>query len=311
MLIEYHRNMLADHSRNEAFYNALKKVIKPGKTTVADIGCGTGILGFMARKLGAKDVYFYEQASVIELARRLARENKIDHCHFFAHPSTEMIDPPKVDIVVSEILGNFALEENMVATLDDARRFLRPEGIIIPASVEQFVAPVVSDKFYQELCVWDDVGFDLDFSSAKNMSLNNAYVRRFAPEDLLDGGQSAAVWDSIDFHKIGNKSTRRGTAEWTLKRPQILFGVAVWWHAGLVPGIDLSTSPLAPKTHWEQLYFPAETPLEAQKGDVFSASLSSVSSYESGTSMKWKLKLERQGKTVASQSMDLDKGYLP
>ena len=264
----------------------------------------------MARKLGAKDVYLYEQASVIELSRALARKNKIDRCHFFFFFSTEAIDPPKVDIVVAEILGNFAFEENMIATLEDAKRFLKPGGMIIPGKVEQFIAPVISDKFYKELSVWDGVGFGLDYSLAKNMSLNNAYVRTFKPADLLDGGEAARLWDSLDFHKK-NKSNRHGTAEWQIKMPQTFYGLAVWWRCELVPGIDLSTSPLAPKTHWEQLYFPVESPIEAKKGDVLCGALSSVSSYETGTSMKWKLTLKRGGRVVASQSMDLDKGYLP
>ena len=310
MLIEYHRNMLADKPRNEAFYRALDSVIEKGKTTVADIGSGTGLLGFMARKLGARDVYLYEQASIIALSRELARRNKIDHCHFFPGPSAEVMDPPKVDVVVAEILGNFAFEENMIATLDDARRFLKPGGRIIPGKVEQWMAPVTSPRFYNELTVWDGVGFGLDFNLAKTMSLNNAYVRGFKASELLDSGETAVAWDHIDFHKK-NKSHRQGTGEWKLSGAETIYGLAVWWMAELVPGVDLSTSPLAPKTHWEQLYFPVERPIEAKKGDIISASIASTSSYEAGTSMKWKLALKRAGKTLSRQSMDLDKGYLP
>lgn len=311
MLIEFHRNMLADAPRNEAFWRALKKVIVPGKTTVADIGSGTGVLGFMARRLGAREVYLYEQASVIELSRKIARDNKIDGCHFFPHPSTEALDPPQVDVVVSEILGNYAFEENMIATLNDARRFLKPGGVIIPGAVAQFAAPVVADRFYRELTVWDGVGFDLDFSAAKAMSLNNAYVRSFKPADLLDDGRTAQVWDRVDFHKNNNKSARSGKAEWTAKAAATVHGLAVWWQAELVPGVLLGTGPKSPKTHWEQLYFPAETPLRLARGDVLAAVISSTSSYEGGTSMRWSLTQKRQGKTVVRQSMDLDRGYLP
>ena len=51
MLIEFHRTMLADAVRNAAFHEALRRVIVPGRTTVADIGCGTGLLAFMASRL--------------------------------------------------------------------------------------------------------------------------------------------------------------------------------------------------------------------------------------------------------------------
>ena len=53
MRIEYHRTLLADRVSNNAFYAALRSVIVPGQTTVADIGAGTGFLGFLAAKLGA------------------------------------------------------------------------------------------------------------------------------------------------------------------------------------------------------------------------------------------------------------------
>ena len=61
MRIEYHRTLLADRVRNAAFHEALRRVIVKGKTTVADIGAGTGFLGFLAAKLGAKRVDFYER----------------------------------------------------------------------------------------------------------------------------------------------------------------------------------------------------------------------------------------------------------
>ena len=71
MRIEYHRVLLADHVRNAAFHAALQKVIVKGKTTVADIGAGTGFLGFLAAKLGALRVDLYETAEIAAIARKL------------------------------------------------------------------------------------------------------------------------------------------------------------------------------------------------------------------------------------------------
>ncbi len=53
-MIEFHRLLLGDKARNDAFTKALTQVIKPGKSIVADIGSGTGYLSFIASKLGAK-----------------------------------------------------------------------------------------------------------------------------------------------------------------------------------------------------------------------------------------------------------------
>ena len=55
MRIEYHRTLIADRVRNQAFETALRAVIKKGETTVADIGTGTGLLALMAAKLEVAD----------------------------------------------------------------------------------------------------------------------------------------------------------------------------------------------------------------------------------------------------------------
>ena len=57
MRIEYHRTLIADRVRNDAFKAALSRVIRKGETVVADIGAGTGLLGLMAaRQIGRAHV---------------------------------------------------------------------------------------------------------------------------------------------------------------------------------------------------------------------------------------------------------------
>src|SRR5262245_10191092 len=186
MRIEYHRVLLADHVRNAAFHAALQRVIVKGKTTVADIGAGTGFLGFLAAKLGARRVDLYETADIAAVARKLLRHNRLANCRIVEGHSAEVAKPEQVDVIVSETLGNYPFEENIVETLNDARaRFLNPGGTIIPRGVEQFVCPVTAERFYSELAAWDGVGFGLDFAPAKSMTLNNIYVRTFQPQDLL------------------------------------------------------------------------------------------------------------------------------
>lgn len=196
MTIEFHRKMLADRLRSQAFAAALRQVIVPGQSTVADIGAGTGILGFMARRLGAREVHLVEQGDVLELAARLATDNGIDGLHFWQAHSTEILDPPQVDVVVAEILGNFALEENALETLADARRFLRPGGVLIPSRLEQWIAPVTGSRLRDELCSWDDSPMQLDFGAARAMSFDNIYVRSIRPDELLSA-DAARCWDEL------------------------------------------------------------------------------------------------------------------
>jgi protein arginine N-methyltransferase 1 len=284
-------------------------VIKKGKTTVADIGSGTGVMGFLASQLGAKDVYMYEYGDVIGLSQKIAEDNGIENLHFINAHSSAVENPPQVDVIVSETLGNFAHEEHIIAIMADARRFLKPGGTVIPQRVDQFVCPVVSDRFHKELCAWDDVGLDIDYAAAKAMSFNNIYVRAFRPDDLLDGGRAVRKWDSADL-QTETDPNRAGQAEWVLEKDAVIYGFAVWWNCELLPGIDLGTSPLSPATHWEQLYFPVLEPVAGKKGDSLAAALASQSSYEEGTIVSWDAALTTpQGKT-SRQSFDLTQGYL-
>jgi precorrin-6B methylase 2 len=310
--IEYHRTLIADRVRNEALFAALKAVIRKGETVVADVGAGTGLLGLMASKLGAKTVYLYETAEVAGVAAQILKANRARSCQLMPCHSTEMHDPPQVDVIVSETLGNYALEENIIDTIADARkRFLKPGGVIIPNCIRQYVAPVVSDRIHRELCAWDSVGHDLDLSAARAMSFNNAYVRSLKPVELLDQGRSAREWDTIDLTR-DTKSNRKGEVSWKLSAPAKIYGFAVWWSADLSPGIALSTAPDAPGTHWEQLYFPVQAPIEAKKSEAVTVSLRSTSSEEGGTHLAWTaVHFDAKGKSLSRQAHDLNKGWIP
>ncbi len=312
MRIEYHRTLIADRVRNEALFAALKAVIRPGETVVADIGAGTGLLGLMASKLGAKIVYLYETAEVAGVAAQILKANRARNCHLMPCHSTEMHDPPQVDVIVSETLGNYALEENIIDTIADARkRFLKPGGVLIPNRIQQFAAPVVSDRIHRELSAWDHVGHALDLTPARVMSFNNVYVRSLKPAELLDQARSAREWDSVDLTRDG-KSNRKGETTWQLTAPVTIYGFAVWWKVDLAPGISLSTAPDAPGTHWEQLYFPLQTPIEAKKSESISVSLRSTSSEAGGTHLAWTAAhLDATGKSLSRQAYDLNKGWIP
>jgi protein arginine N-methyltransferase 1 len=312
MRIEYHRTLLADRVRNATFHAALARLIVKGETTVADIGAGTGFLGFLAAKLGARRVDLYEAAGVAGVARKLLRHNRLSNCRLFEAHSTEAMEPDQVDLVVCETLGNYAPEENIVETLNDARkRFLKPGGVIVPAAVRQLVCPVESQRHFAELAAWDRVGYGLDFGPAKTMTLNNIYVRTFKAGDLLDDARAARVWDELSFQNP-NKTTRTGEASWTLDRRTVIHGLALWWTADLTDGITLSTGPLDARTHWEQLYLPVLAPIAVEAGQTLAARVRSTTSYARGTNVAWSLTVrDAAGRQLGHQSLDLEKGFLP
>ncbi len=312
MRIEYHRTLIADTVRNDIIYQALRNHIVPGETVVADIGAGTGLLGMMAARLGAKEVFLYETAEVSAVTEAVIFDNGFENCHLMPCHSMEMHEPPTVDLIVSETLGNYAFEEDIIATLNDAReRFLRPGGMILPSGVRQLMAPVTGARLDTELRVWASTGaaFGLDLSRAERMSLNNAYVRSLAVEEL--GGMAPEVWDDAAFDGDVAPS-RAGAGRWRVERAAKIYGLAVWWEAVFGPQLVLSTGPDAPATHWEQLYFPLMEPIEVAPGHVFTGEVQSHSDPETGTHLAWAAEVRTaEGERLVRQEMDLDKGYLP
>lgn len=308
--IEYQRTLLADAVRNDLFDRALAAAIRPGETRVADVGAGTGLLSFLCVKRGAREVFAIEHnEALLSLAQKLARRNRIRRITWFGCNSAELFDLPPVDLVVSETLGNYAFEENILEILRDAKRFLAPGGTVMPCAVEQYVAPVVNPAFHAELASWDRVGLGLDYADARAIGFNNLYVRRFTAEDLLGGAelQAGVRWDAVDLSRRYG-SLRRGEAVFGIRYPVTICGFANWWRAELVPGLWLSTSPHGPATHWEQIFFPVAEPVHAHEGDELAIAITSDSRTGNGCLLRWRVTHRRGGKVLCTQEYDIRKG---
>lgn len=303
--IELHRKLLGDKVRNDALAAALARVIKPGMT-VADIGAGSGFLSFLARRLGAEHCHLYEYSGALALARELARRNGVTGLTFVHGHSAEVKKPPRADVVISETLGNYALEEGLLETLVDARRFLKPGGVLVPAALAQFVAPVTSPRLQQEVDVFAHAGHGLDLAPAREVALNNMYVKTVHGEELADPRQ----WDRIDFAPSGKapSSVRKGEAHWAGLKGATVHGFALWWQVELVEGITLSTSPMAAPTHWEQVYLPLLQPVTLAAGQELDLSLASDT--RNGVRLTWETRVMAGGKPVSAQRQDLARGRL-
>lgn len=306
-MLELQRKLLGDRLRNDAFRAALKKAITPGKSVVLDVGSGTGFLSFLAERLGAKECWLVESGDVALLAERLAADNGMKRCRF-VHAHSDDVPLPKADIIISETLGNYALEEGIIGTMNGARKYLKNGGVMIPRSVAQFACPVVSSRVQRQIDAWK-VGHGLDFSTARAISLQNMYVKTLKKSELLGAGKAAKKWDEIDFRKQ-NADVRESTMQWNIAAKTTVHGIAVWWESTLAPGVNLSTSPLAKPTHWEQIYLPLLDPIRCAPGDVLRATLSSDTSTDVRIRLRWKADLAHRGVVVDTQELDTNEGLL-
>jgi len=133
-------------------------------------------------------------------------------------------------------------------------------------------------------------------------------VFAIAREDLL--ADAAVSWDSLDF--TGPIASRRaGRAAWRAREAHSIFGFALWWDCTLAPGVVLSTSPQAPRTHWDQIYLPLLHPVAAQAGDEVALTLESeTGGDETGIEVRWTVGHERDGRLLDEQALSIGAGWL-
>lgn len=301
-MIESQRRLLADRIRNDAYAEAIRRAVQPKRTRVADLGTGTGFLAILCERAGARSVWACDlDPGVMKLARQTAKDNAATRIRFVPGHSTELAPPEPIDLLVSEVLGHFAGEEHMVESLTDARRWLAPGGRMIPSQVDQVLCPVTGAQVQRGIDVFAD-HHGIDLGAARRIALSNGYVRTVPPADLLEGGKAGQRIDRMSFPG-DEPSRRRGSASWTLPATPV-HGLCLWWDALLWEGVTLSTSPLQPATHWEQIYLPLQQTLQAKAGDKLEVELRFDTRYDAGCSVQWSGKLLRAGKAVATFQQD-------
>ena len=135
--------MTHDEVRNQSYRVAIDRFVK-GKT-VLDIGTGAdAILARFCIEAGAKRVYAIEMLDdSYNRARNLIASLGLNDRIILIHgDSTEVELPEKVDVCVSELLGMIGSSEGVAAILNNARRFLKDDGVMIPQRSTTKIAAV-------------------------------------------------------------------------------------------------------------------------------------------------------------------------
>jgi len=246
--LAYHRTLLADRLRNDAFHRAIAARVRPGQSVV-DLGSGSGIWAIVAAKCGAARVVAVEREPLLcALIERLAHENGVS-----AQVEVVCADVLTVelnrefDVAISETIGTSAFEEGIVAHLARARDyFVRPKGALIPEQVGLRAAPVfLSDlaaaglltstfsSLASQVPHW--VGPGRARTLARARDLLSVDVRRADPAQPLPAGH----------------------AEFSVPDASRVSGLAVWVDVRLAPGVRLTTRA---STHWGVTVLPIEPP---------------------------------------------------
>lgn len=193
----------------------------------------------------------------------------------------------KGDIIVSETLGCFALEEHLIENMEDAKRFVSDEKnvVFIPSMLEQFVCPVIGNGVYNELnSAFSELPLGIDLMEAKYLSFSKLFQRTIPTSELYqEAKDSIQCWDTMQFNPSQKNNSVRQSKRITWSSPtkqHTVFGFAIWWKAELGSGtnVSISTSPFEKSTHWEQAFLPMRKPLQWNVGNKLGLQIKSDTS---------------------------------
>jgi len=260
-----HKRMLDDEIKSRAFKEAIFKTVKPGDV-VLDIGCGTGILTLWAIQAGAKKVYAIETEDIINVAKKIAEENGLsENIVWINDLSYNVTLPEKCNVLVTETIGNFGIDENIVDIILDAKkRLLTYDARIIPQSIDLFVCPVKHEKTYSSIIFKEKNTCSNDFSYEflENLLINSVYADYFSNDCFLSLPKllTTIAFDSV---KVANFKCE---SDFLITKPGCCHGVCSWFVSNLGQGVSLGNPPQEKCTHWRQAFFPINSPIRISKG---------------------------------------------
>jgi amino acid adenylation domain-containing protein/non-ribosomal peptide synthase protein (TIGR01720 family) len=266
--------MTHDERRNQSYRVAFNRHVRD--KVVLDIGAGKdAILSRLCVEAGARRVYAiglleesYRQAK--ECIRGLGLEDRITLIH---GDTTQVQLPEKVDVCVSEIVGPIGGCEGAASILNDARRFLKDDGVMVPArSTTRIAALTLPEDFlnapaFSEVTaryvekIFEQVGYQFDLRLC---------LKGLDKSCLLS---NIEVFEDLDFaHPVPLAYSHE--VDLRITKNSRLDGFLVWLNLYPVPEevIDI----LEHEHCWLPVCFPVFYPgIEVSSGDRIKAVISS------------------------------------
>lgn len=260
--------MINDRVRMDAYTTALRQAIRP-ESVVLDIGAGTGYFSLLACQFGARHVYAIEPDSSIQVARQLAQENGLqDRITFIQDFSTRVEPPTRADLIISDLRGVLPPFQHHIPTIvDTRRRWLAPDGVLLPQRDVLWAAPIEAAEAYTELAAgYTRHEHGLVMETARRMVMNNFTKFRRTPsrDQFLSPPQA---WATLDYTTITDPNVH-GRVVWDVTRPGTGHGLCLWFDATIAPGVTFTSGPDASaKTVYGTIFFPWTQPLTLEIGD--------------------------------------------
>lgn len=273
-----HVRMLNDERRTSSFQAAIRRTVRPGDVVV-EIGTGTGVLAVTAAMVGARHVYALEATTMSRVAQRLVETNGVtDTVTIMERHSFDVSLPQKADVLVSEIIGDDPLSEQILATFSDAReRLLASDARSIPSRLQlralPLEVPIEALEGFRftpsRAATWAE-RYGLDFSGLVLASeaqdhlvhVNSHDTRRWKrlAEPILVGDFDLL---RFDLGPVERQQPFRTTVAGSVS------GVLLFFDADLGGGVDLSLHPdeATPSNSWGNLLYLLAKPVRVVAGE--------------------------------------------
>ncbi|MCK0127179.1 methyltransferase [Erythrobacter sp. F6033] len=266
-----HVSYLSLPNRSDLYRSAISTCVASG-SSVADLGCGVGVLGIFCLEAGASHVWGIDNSDAIHLANETIKNNGLEAEYTCIASSTfhaQLPDP--VDALICDHVGYFGIDYGIIDMIRDAaKRMLKPGGTIIPESLTLHVAGVNSDHCRDKASAWSKDIIPERFRWIDEQARNTTYSHDFSPEELCSSPA-----------KLGSVKLDADTPDYFSFEAEILVtetgrfdGFAGWFNAHLGGGVWMTNSPLDPESiKRSQAFFPVVEPFEVNEGDVVAVTL--------------------------------------
>ncbi len=263
--------MMNDQKRNHIYKTAIEQSVKD--KVVVDIGTGKDVLlSKLCVEAGAKKVYAIEgNSKAYQLANAyIQRLNLSDKITLIYGDSTTVNLPELVDICVSELLGVIGSCEGVSVILNNARRFLKTDGIMIPY---RSITEIAAVSFPQEIL--KNPGFSrISWNYAQRIFNKFGYlfdlrvcIKNFPLSGLIS---DVGIFEDLDFtHSLPTEYSQ--TINLTINQDSQFDGFLLWLKLYATPA-DFINVINDNTSNWLPVYFPIFYPgIDVSIGDKIEA----------------------------------------
>ncbi|MBW4611022.1 MAG: amino acid adenylation domain-containing protein [Hassallia sp. WJT32-NPBG1] len=266
----YHA-MTNDEGRNQCYQRAINELVRD--KVVVEIGTGQDvILARFCIEAGAKKVYAIEAGQesyhrAVKLVERLGLTDKIILIHGY---STEVELPEKADVCVSEIIGTIGGSKGVAAILNDAQRFLKHDGRMLPHRCITKIAAVslpdelrenpgfnqIAGRYVQQ--IFEYVGYPFDLRLC---------IKNFPQSNFIS---DSAIFEDLTFSDRTNTEYSQQIAL-TITKQAKLDGFILWLNLYTTPDVVINNLEQQ-NSNWLPVYFPVFHPgIDVYPGDTITA----------------------------------------